>query len=69
MVLQYIDKQKVTNKGNKLNPNNFYLFKIVEKIKGFPFLLLLNEISTYVDWMPYMSYSLHHYFNKAYKIE
>lgn len=47
-------------------PKTFFGIKLEENMVGYPYIQLLNSITGYVDWLPFMRIDLHHYFNSSF---
>lgn len=67
-MITFHNKVKTTTTGYVIPPNTFFKMDLVDKMKGFPLGLLLNNLSSYVDWLPYMCLNSHHYINSGYDL-
>ncbi|WP_289024236.1 DUF6602 domain-containing protein [uncultured Salegentibacter sp.] len=57
-----------TSTGYQVPAKTFYGMKLDEIMIGYPYIQLLNSITSYVDWLPFMRIDLHHYFNSSFGI-
>lgn len=60
--------QGVTSTGFHIEPNTFVKSILSDDLVGFPLARILNDITDYVDWLPYMRINTYKYFNKGYNI-
>ncbi len=56
----------ITTTGYQVPPKTFFGIKLEENMVGYPYIQLLNSITGYVDWLPFMRIDLHHYFNSSF---
>lgn len=67
MITFHKDK-KTTTTGYEIQPNTYFLQELDNNFRGYPLAMLLNEISSYVDWLPHMRINFHNYFNSGYNV-
>lgn len=51
-----------TTTGCPIKPNTFHISYMDPGMEGYPLAMLLHEISTYTDWLPYMTLNQYKYF-------
>lgn len=52
--------------GYVAQQGEFFLSRLEDYIKGYPFVAMLNSISSYTDWLPFMHVHIDRYFNLGY---
>ena len=57
---------RTTVYGETIPANKFHVATLTPELAGYPLSLMLNDISTYTDWLPFMSLSPHEYFNLSF---
>lgn len=55
-----------TSTGCVIPKDTFYLMPLEEALRGYPFVQLLNDLSSYADWLNHMDVSIHPYFNTGF---
>lgn len=55
-----------TNTGAVINAGTFFPMQLEPKFQGYPLVEILNSISSFTDWLPYMRIDVHRYFNESY---
>lgn len=57
-----------TKSGKVVEANSFYPMPIADHLSGYPYVGMLNHVSSYVDWLGQMDVSIHPYFNFGYSL-
>ncbi|MDV6342285.1 DUF6602 domain-containing protein [Nitrosomonas sp. Is24] len=62
-MISFIRNQTTTSTGHTIPKDSFFFMPLEESLRGYPFLQLLNDLSSYADWLNHMHISIHPYFN------
>lgn len=65
-MISFFRKETVTSTGQLLPKDSFSLMPLEDALRGYPFVRLLNDLSSYSDWLNHMDVSIHHYFNAGF---
>jgi hypothetical protein len=68
-MITYHRSETRTNNGDFIEAGTFHLVELQETMWGYPFIYILNNISTYIDWLPFMSINIHGYFNHSFGLQ
>jgi hypothetical protein len=52
--------------GMVIPENSFCLMPLAEPMRGYPYVQLLNDLSSYADWLNHMDVSMYPYFNNGF---
>ncbi|QOX79503.1 hypothetical protein FY034_11330 [Trichlorobacter lovleyi] len=65
-IIRFFRNETCTSTGCTISKDTFYLMPLEESLHGYPFVQLLNDLSSYADWLNHMDVSIHHYFNSGF---
>lgn len=65
-LIRYCKAQSSMMDGTIVPSNTFVGQPLSSNDTGYPFTFYLNDLSSYVSWLPYMNIDLTHYFNNSY---
>jgi len=65
-MIRFFRNETTTSSGNVVPKDTFYLMQLEAPLRGYPFVQLLNDLSSYADWLNHMDVSIHPYFNAGF---
>ncbi len=65
-MIRFFRSETRASTGCVIPKDTFYLMPLEEDLRGFPFVQLLNDLSSYADWLNHMDVSIHPYFNTGF---
>jgi len=65
-MIRFFRNEIRTSTGLLVPKDSFFLMTLEESMRGYPFVQLLNDLSSYTDWLNHMSFDIHHYFNAVF---
>lgn len=65
-MIKFFRNEARTTTGFLVPKNNFFLMSVEKDFRGYPFVQLLNDMSSYMDWLNHMDISTHQYFNEGF---
>jgi len=66
--IKYCRAESETTTGAKIAAGTFFPMQLEEHMRGYTFIDILNSISSYVDWLPYMRVDIRRYFNHGFRL-
>jgi hypothetical protein len=66
-IISYSKNSRTAANGSIVPENPFYLVELQDLNRGYPFVSLLNDVTSYLDWLNHMSTDHIAYFNDAYR--
>lgn len=65
-MIKFFRNEGRSSAGDVIPKDTFYLMPLPEQLRGYPFVALLNDLSSYADWLNHMDVSIHLYFNTGF---
>ena len=65
-MIRFFQNEGFSSTGQIIQKNTFFLMQLEEAFRGYPYVQLLNDLSSYGDWLNYMNVAIHPYFNEGY---
>lgn len=65
-MIKFMRQPGKTIDGDDVPGSSFYPSILQESTVGWPFVHMIDDITSYVSWLPYMDTEMHHYFNSSY---
>jgi hypothetical protein len=68
-MIKYYKTETRTSSGDVIPKDSFHLMPLEDNMRGYPFVHILNDLSSYIDWLNQMGVSIHPYFNSGFGIK
>ncbi|NJO80412.1 MAG: hypothetical protein HC827_19155 [Cyanobacteria bacterium RM1_2_2] len=65
-MIKFVRQPGKTIDGDNVPGSSFYPSILQASTVGWPFIHMIDDITSYVSWLPYMDTEMHHYFNLSY---
>lgn len=65
-IIKYCRSDTRTTTGALIKAGTFFPIKLEQEMRGYPLIEILNNISSYTDWLPYMDVGIRRYFNASF---
>lgn len=65
-MIRFFRNARRSSTGQDIHKDAFFLMQLEEPLRGYPYLQLLNDLSSYADWLNHMDVSIHPYFNAGF---
>ncbi|NKE72808.1 DUF6602 domain-containing protein [Candidatus Manganitrophus noduliformans] len=65
-MIRFVRDETRTSSGYVVSKDTLFLMTLEDPMRGYPFVQLLNDLSSYCDWLNYMDVSIHPYFNTGF---
>jgi hypothetical protein len=65
-MIRFFRSETRTSTGHIIPKDTFFLMALEEALRGYPFVQLFNDLSSYADWLNHMDVSIHPYFNTGF---
>lgn len=65
-LIRFIRNEGYSSTGKVIHKDTFFLMQVEDALRGYPYIHLLNDLSSYADWLNHMDVSIHPYFNAGF---
>lgn len=65
-MIRFFRNEERSTTGQAIHKDSFFLMQVDESLRGYPYIQLLNDLSSYADWLNHMDVSIHPYFNAGF---
>ncbi|MFU2035873.1 DUF6602 domain-containing protein [Bordetella avium] len=67
-MIRFFRNEQLSSTGYRIHKDTFFLMQVEGSLRGYPFIQILNDLSSYADWLNHMNVSVYQYFNAGYDL-